>query len=325
MPRAEPGVNIALYAQQTNNAVGERIYARNRGLGGGGACGRYPTPDEAQRAFLAAGGPAADPRNLDPDGDGFACALGSDALPAAPPVTFVRPIEAPSPNFGPRRGGAPPDIVVLHYTAMASAEAALARLRDPAAEVSAHWLVAEDGRVWRLVDEAMRAWHAGAGAWGGVTDVNSRSIGIELANAGPLDGFPPFPEPQMAALEAAARRDRGALANPAGAGDRAFRHGAGPQGRSGAEVRLAPAGARRAGGLGRGGRARRGGLRRRFARRRRGRATRRRTGDWDAVLAAFRLRFRPWAAGALDGGRRRRRWTRWRAAHPCVDAAAVPT
>jgi hypothetical protein len=85
---------------------------------------------------------------------------------------------------------------------MPTAEAALARLRDPAAEVSAHYLVAEDGRIWRLVDEAARAWHAGVGRWGGSDDVNSRSIGIELANAGPLAGFPPFPEPQMAALEA---------------------------------------------------------------------------------------------------------------------------
>ena len=81
------------------------------------------------------------------------------------------------------------------------AEAALDRLCDPAAEVSAHYLIAEDGRVWRLVDEAARAWHAGAGQWAGRGDVNSRSIGIELANAGPLAGFPPFPEPQMAALE----------------------------------------------------------------------------------------------------------------------------
>lgn len=71
------------------------------------------------------------------------------------------------------------------------------RLCDPVAEVSAHWLIAEDGAVEQLVDEAERAWHAGAGAWGGVTDVNSRSIGIELANS----GVAPFPEPQMAALE----------------------------------------------------------------------------------------------------------------------------
>ena len=110
--------------------------------------------------------------------------------------------EAPSPNFGERRGGLRPELVVLHHTAMATAEAALARLRDPAAEVSAHYLVAEDGRVWRLVDERARAWHAGAGSWRGQGDVNSRSIGIELANPGPLAAVPPFPEPQMAALEA---------------------------------------------------------------------------------------------------------------------------
>ncbi len=109
---------------------------------------------------------------------------------------------APSPNFGPRRGGVRPDLVVIHYTGMSSAEAALARLCDPLAEVSAHWLIAEDGRVWELVDEAMRAWHAGVGTWRGAGDVNSRSIGIELANAGPIAGFPPFPEPQMTVLEA---------------------------------------------------------------------------------------------------------------------------
>jgi len=84
---------------------------------------------------------------------------------------------------------------------MMSTEAALERLRDPAAEVSAHYLIGEDGRIWRLVPETARAWHAGAGRWGRTDDVNSRSIGIELANPGPLLDFPPFPEPQMAALE----------------------------------------------------------------------------------------------------------------------------
>ncbi|MGB3147679.1 MAG: N-acetylmuramoyl-L-alanine amidase, partial [Paracoccaceae bacterium] len=74
---------------------------------------------------------------------------------------------------------------------------ARARLCDPLAEVSAHWLIAEDGRAEQLVDERLRAWHAGAGSWGGVDDVNSRSIGIELAN----DGQSPFAAPQMAALE----------------------------------------------------------------------------------------------------------------------------
>lgn len=103
----------------------------------------------------------------------------------------------PSPNAGPRRDGAVPRLVVIHYTAMPSCAEARARLCDPAAEVSAHWLIAEDGRAEQLVDERLRAWHAGAGAWGPFTDVNSWSIGIELANPGDA----PFPEPQMAALE----------------------------------------------------------------------------------------------------------------------------
>lgn len=107
------------------------------------------------------------------------------------------PLPHPSPNHGPRRGGARPDIVVLHYTAMRSAEAALARLCDPAAEVSSHYLVGRCGKVWQLVEEPQRAWHAGAGAWAGVEDVNSRSIGIELDN----DGASPFSAPLMAALE----------------------------------------------------------------------------------------------------------------------------
>ena len=103
----------------------------------------------------------------------------------------------PSPNFGERRGGAGVDLVVLHYTAMSSCAVALERLCDPAAEVSAHYLIDADGSVLSLVDEGARAWHAGAGSWRGVEDVNSRSIGIELANG----GQEPFAEPQMAALE----------------------------------------------------------------------------------------------------------------------------
>jgi N-acetylmuramoyl-L-alanine amidase len=106
-----------------------------------------------------------------------------------------------SPNFGPRREGARPDLIVLHYTGMNSHEAAHARLCDPAAEVSAHYLIAMDGSVTPLVDEADRAWHAGAGEWAGVTDVNSRSIGIELTNPGNA----PFPNAQMVALEGVMR------------------------------------------------------------------------------------------------------------------------
>lgn len=103
-----------------------------------------------------------------------------------------------SPNFGERRCGLLPEFVVIHYTAMQSCAAAADRLCDPAAEVSAHYLIDYDGTAHQLVPEDARAWHAGAGQWRGVEDINSRSIGIELAN----DGFEPFPEPQMAALEA---------------------------------------------------------------------------------------------------------------------------
>jgi N-acetylmuramoyl-L-alanine amidase len=88
-------------------------------------------------------------------------------------------------------------LVVLHYTGMATCAEALARLCDPLAEVSCHYLISETGETLRLVPEELRAWHAGAGRWGAVTDVNSRSIGIELANT----GFHPYPAPQMAALE----------------------------------------------------------------------------------------------------------------------------
>ena len=106
-----------------------------------------------------------------------------------------------SPNFGPRRHGLKPDMVVLHYTAMETAEAAIARLCEPAAEVSAHYVIDECGNVTALVDEEARAWHAGAGQWEWVTDVNSHSIGIELANQGPDSDAPDFPEAQMGALE----------------------------------------------------------------------------------------------------------------------------
>ncbi|WP_347310407.1 N-acetylmuramoyl-L-alanine amidase [Defluviimonas sp. SAOS-178_SWC] len=103
-----------------------------------------------------------------------------------------------SPNFGERRDGARPSLIVIHYTAMPTCAEARARLCDPEAEVSAHYLISESGEVEALVPEEARAWHAGAGGWGAITDVNSHSIGIELANPGDA----PFPEPQMAALEA---------------------------------------------------------------------------------------------------------------------------
>lgn len=105
-----------------------------------------------------------------------------------------------SPNHNERRLGKP-DMVVIHYTGMKTAEAARERLCDPAAEVSAHWLIHLDGRMEALVPEDRRAWHAGVSEWEGERDVNSRSIGIELVNPGHEHGYHPFPEPQMAALE----------------------------------------------------------------------------------------------------------------------------
>ncbi|WP_424931693.1 N-acetylmuramoyl-L-alanine amidase [Amaricoccus macauensis] len=111
-------------------------------------------------------------------------------------------LDRPSPNHGARRGCDRPDMILIHHTAMETAAAAIERLCDPETEVSAHYVISENGQVTRLVAEERRAWHAGVGQWGAVTDINSHSIGIELANPASLGGFPPFPEPQMAALEA---------------------------------------------------------------------------------------------------------------------------
>ena len=106
--------------------------------------------------------------------------------------------ERPSPNFDRRQG--PIDILLLHYTGMQTAGAALARLCDPQAKVSCHWLIDEDGTIHRLVAEQHRAWHAGLSFWAGQRDINSRSIGIELVNPGHDWGYRPFPDAQMQAL-----------------------------------------------------------------------------------------------------------------------------
>lgn len=110
-----------------------------------------------------------------------------------------------SPNFQPRPDGTTVDMLVIHYTGMQSAQAALDRLCDPAAEVSAHYLIDEVGEVFPLVDEKNRAWHAGVSSWRGSAGVNSRSIGIELANPGHEFGYRPFPAAQMTALADLAR------------------------------------------------------------------------------------------------------------------------
>lgn len=109
-------------------------------------------------------------------------------------------LERPSPNHNARAAGKPIDILLLHYTGMPSREHALARLRDPAAKVSAHYLIDETGCVYRLVPEERRAWHAGVAFWAGERDINSRSIGIELVNPGHAFGYRPFPPLQMNAL-----------------------------------------------------------------------------------------------------------------------------
>lgn len=112
-------------------------------------------------------------------------------------------IERPSPNHGERR--LPVTMAVIHYTGMETADGALTALTSAASGVSAHYMIAEDGTVFALVPEAARAWHAGAGSWRGVVDVNSASIGYELVNPGHEFGYRPFPEVQIAALVALLR------------------------------------------------------------------------------------------------------------------------
>ncbi len=124
-----------------------------------------------------------------------------NGLLEAPDSSLVARL-SPSPNFGARRSGGI-DMIVLHYTGCPSAESAELWMCSPDSQVSAHYLVEEDGAIVQLVAEAARAWHAGAAYWAGEEDVNSRSIGIEIQNAGHECGAPPpYPEVQMAAVEA---------------------------------------------------------------------------------------------------------------------------
>ena len=105
-----------------------------------------------------------------------------------------------SPNSGHRPPGSVVDHLVLHYTGMKTGEEALAWLCNEESKVSSHYLVEEDGRVFRLVDESKRAWHAGKSHWRGVTDINSASVGIEIVNPGHEWGYVPFPDPQVASV-----------------------------------------------------------------------------------------------------------------------------
>ena len=108
-------------------------------------------------------------------------------------------IQHPSPNRD-SRGGQAIDILLLHYTGMVTGQAALDRLTDPAVEVSAHYLIEEDGRIFQLVAEEERAWHAGVSCWQGVRNINAHAVGIELVNPGHEFGYRAFPEAQMASL-----------------------------------------------------------------------------------------------------------------------------
>jgi N-acetylmuramoyl-L-alanine amidase len=108
-------------------------------------------------------------------------------------------LSQPSPNFDDRKGE-PIDMLVLHYTDMLSADAAIAHLCAAESRVSAHYVVAEDGEITQLVDEEKRAWHAGESHWRGHANINSRSIGIEMANLGHSNGYKAFPELQMQSM-----------------------------------------------------------------------------------------------------------------------------
>ncbi|MEZ5838988.1 MAG: N-acetylmuramoyl-L-alanine amidase [Hyphomicrobiales bacterium] len=123
----------------------------------------------------------------------------SDDIALSPDSLFVADVIA-SPNHGERRDGRRPDMIILHYTGMPDAASAVEWLCRAESEVSAHYVVDEDGRVLQLVAEGRRAWHAGKSAWGGECDINSASIGIEIVNPGHEFGYRPFPEEQIEAV-----------------------------------------------------------------------------------------------------------------------------
>jgi N-acetylmuramoyl-L-alanine amidase len=121
-------------------------------------------------------------------------------MPQFQPESSVVERVEPSPNFDERTGLAHPDMIVLHYTGMQYSHEAIHRLCDPKARVSSHYVVLEQGSILQLVAEGKRAWHAGVSSWEGVTDINSRSIGIEICNPGHEFGYADFPSRQIAAV-----------------------------------------------------------------------------------------------------------------------------
>ncbi|SFM19329.1 N-acetylmuramoyl-L-alanine amidase [Bradyrhizobium sp. NFR13] len=130
---------------------------------------------------------------------------GAADMPTFTPDSSVVSDVIPSPNFGERNKGLVPDMIVLHYTGMPDPEGAITRLCTAGTDVSAHYIVLEDGRIVQTVPEAKRAWHAGVGFWAGEEDINSCSIGIEIINRGHDWGYPDFPSRQIAAVTALCR------------------------------------------------------------------------------------------------------------------------
>src|SRR3569832_2822431 len=125
--------------------------------------------------------------------------FSAPGYPSFEPDTSMAADAVPSPNFDDRKGG-PPDILLLHYTGMQSGDAALERLTSAESKVSSHYVVFEDGRTVQCVPEEKRAWHAGVSSWAGETDINSRSIGIEIVDPGHEFGYDGFPLKQIAAV-----------------------------------------------------------------------------------------------------------------------------
>src|ERR1700752_266141 len=125
---------------------------------------------------------------------------GTADMKAFTPDSSIASDVIPSPNFGERNKGREPDMILLHYTGMPDVEGAIAQLCTAGTDVSAHYIVLEDGRIVQCVQEAKRAWHAGAASWAGEEDINSCSIGVEIVNRGHDWGYPEFPLRQTAAV-----------------------------------------------------------------------------------------------------------------------------
>ncbi|HXI08178.1 MAG TPA: N-acetylmuramoyl-L-alanine amidase [Bradyrhizobium sp.] len=130
---------------------------------------------------------------------------GTAGMNAFTPDSSIASDVIPSPNYGERNKGREPDMILLHYTGMPDVEGAIAQLCTPGTDVSAHYIVLEDGRIVQCVQEAKRAWHAGISSWAGEDDINSCSIGIEIVNRGHDWGYPDFPLRQVAAVIALCR------------------------------------------------------------------------------------------------------------------------